>query len=90
VSKAVTLHANITGNAMLAADLAPKQLQLLRELRPSARFGILTEPAFPYSQSVIADLQAAARALGLQLIIVNARTDSDLATAPSSQGNRVK
>src|SRR5262249_5069650 len=44
--------ANITGSAMLTADLAPKQLQLLRELRPNAaRLGILTAPIFSDSQS---------------------------------------
>jgi putative ABC transport system substrate-binding protein len=73
---------NLTGTAVLAAELAPKQLQLLRELMPNAaRFGLLADPAVPNIQSIIADLQAAARTLGLPLIVVNARTDSDLATA---------
>ena len=36
------------------------------------------DPAFADTQSTIADLQAAARTLGLQLIIVNAGTDHDL------------
>src|SRR5262249_8169781 len=43
--------------------------------------GVLVDPAFPPTQSIVTDLQAAARALGLQLVIVNARTDSDLETA---------
>ena len=74
--------ANLTGIANLAAELAPKQLQLLRELIPNAAvFGVLADPAFPTTQSIIADLQAAARTLGLQLVVVNARTDSDLETA---------
>jgi putative tryptophan/tyrosine transport system substrate-binding protein len=62
--------------------LAPKRLQLLRELIPGAvRFGVLLDPTFPDTQSTIADLHAAARKLGLQLVIVNATTDSDLETA---------
>jgi putative tryptophan/tyrosine transport system substrate-binding protein len=74
--------ANVTGSAVLEAELAPKRLQLLRELLPNAaRFGVLTDPAAPSTQSVVADLQAAARTLGLQLVFVNARTDSDLETA---------
>ena len=74
--------ANVTGIANLAAELAPKRLQLLRELIPNAaRFGVLADPASPSTQSIIADLQAAARTLGLQLVVVNARTDSDLETA---------
>jgi putative ABC transport system substrate-binding protein len=57
-------------------------LQLLRELIPNAgRFGVLWDPAVSYTPSTIADLQAAARTLGLQLVVVNARTDSDLETA---------
>jgi putative tryptophan/tyrosine transport system substrate-binding protein len=73
---------NVTGVANLAGDLAAKRLQLLRQLLPNAvLFGVLADPAFPVTQSTIADLQAAAPMLGLQLIVVNARTDSDLETA---------
>jgi putative ABC transport system substrate-binding protein len=74
--------ANLTGIVTLSSELAPKQLQLLRELIPNAAaFGVLADPAFPDTQSIITDLQAAARTLGLQLIVVNARTDSDFETA---------
>jgi putative ABC transport system substrate-binding protein len=73
---------NVTGVANLGAELTPKQLQLLRELVPNAaRFGVLADPDFPASQSTIAELLAAARTLGLQLIIAYARTDSDLEPA---------
>jgi putative ABC transport system substrate-binding protein len=71
--------ANVTGVANLNAELAPKRLQLLRQVIPNAaRFGVLLDPAFPAG---IADLQAAARTLGLQVVVVNARTDSDLESA---------
>src|SRR6516164_3177392 len=61
--------ANVTGSANFGTELAPKRLQLLRELMPNAAaFGVLADPAFPATQSTIADLQAAARTLGLQLI----------------------
>jgi putative tryptophan/tyrosine transport system substrate-binding protein len=74
--------ANLTGIVTLASELAPKRLQLLRELIPkAARFGVLADPAFPDTPALTADLQAATRTLGLQLIIVNASTDSDLETA---------
>jgi len=73
---------NLTGSANLAGELAPKQLQLLRELVPSAAvFGALSDPAFPPTQSTISYLQAAARTLGLQLIVVDARTESNLEAA---------
>src|SRR6516165_12149651 len=74
--------ANATGAASLTADLFPKRLQLLRELLPNvALFGVLADPAFPTTQSTIAELQAAARMLGLQLVVMNARADSDLEPA---------
>jgi putative ABC transport system substrate-binding protein len=73
---------NVTGRASLMTELAPKQLQLLREMLPNAAvFGVLADPATPSTPSTIADLQAAARTLSLQLIVVNARTDSDLEMA---------
>jgi len=74
--------ANVTGTTYLAAELAPKRLQLLRDLIPNATlFGVLADPSIRGVQSLIASLQVAARTLGLRLLIVNARTDSDLETA---------
>jgi putative ABC transport system substrate-binding protein len=74
--------ANVTGCAILTAELGPKRLQLLRELIPHAFvFGVLADSANPATQSVVADLQAAARPLGLQLVVVDARADSDLKMA---------
>jgi putative tryptophan/tyrosine transport system substrate-binding protein len=74
--------ANLTGSAILEAELAPKRLQLLRELIPNAaRFGVLADPAFPDTRSVVVDLQAAAHTLGLQLTIVSAGNDADLEPA---------
>ena len=74
--------ANVTGSAGFVSELSPKRLQLLRELVPNASvFGVLADPAAPSTQSVVADLRAAARTLSLQLVVINARTDSDLETA---------
>jgi putative ABC transport system substrate-binding protein len=71
--------ANLTGSAILTAELAQKRLQLLRELMPNAAaFGVLLDPAFP---AEIADLQFGARSLGIQLVLASARTDSDLEPA---------
>jgi putative ABC transport system substrate-binding protein len=54
---------------------------LLRQLLPNAAlFGVLVDPRFPITQSTIAELQVAARTLGLQLVVVNA-TDRDLEPA---------
>jgi putative ABC transport system substrate-binding protein len=73
---------NVTGIANLSGELNPKQLQLLRQLKPDAvAFGVLADPAFPSTQSLVADLNAGARALGQQLVFANASTDSDLEPA---------
>ena len=77
--------ANVTGIASLAAELAPKQLQLLRELMPNVvLFGVVADPAIPATPSTIGELHAAARTLGLQLVVAYARTDSDLEAAFAS------
>src|SRR5262249_29038895 len=63
-------------------ELAPKRLQLLSELMPNAAvFGVLADPATVSTQSLIPDLKAAARRLGRQLLVVYARTESDLEAA---------
>jgi putative tryptophan/tyrosine transport system substrate-binding protein len=73
---------NVTGSATLTAELSPKRLQLLHELLPNAALlGVLEDPAAPNTLSTLPDIQTAARRLGLQLIIVYARTDSDLEAA---------
>ena len=75
---------NVTGITNLVGELSAKQMQLLHELVSNAPFGILADPAFPATPAMIADLQGAARSLGRQLIVENARTDSDLETAFAS------
>jgi putative ABC transport system substrate-binding protein len=77
--------ANATGITNLDAELGPKRLQLVHDLIPdAARFGVLADPAFPATPSIIANLQAAALMLGLQLIPVYAGTERDLDTAFAS------
>jgi hypothetical protein len=74
--------ANVTGTAVFTAELAPKQLQLLRQVIPNAsRIGVLADPASATTQFVVTDLQRAAPTLGLQIIVVYAGTDSDLEAA---------
>ena len=74
--------ANLTGSTNLITEVTPKRLQLLRELIPNAGlFGVLVDPAFPPTPSIITDLQTAARTLGQQLVFANASTDRDLEPA---------
>ena len=77
--------ANLTGITLLEGETVVRRLQLLRALIPNAPpFGVLADPASVNTQSGIADLQATAPTLGLQLIVVNVSTDGDLEPAFSS------
>jgi putative ABC transport system substrate-binding protein len=73
---------NITGISSMNVELTGKRLQLLHELVPGAtRFATLRNPTVPGSQFAIAEEQAAARSLGLQLLYLNASTESDFEPA---------
>ena len=58
---------------------------MVHELVPDAAvfgvLGVLADPAALNIESAVPDIQSAARRLGLQPLVVNARTDSDLETA---------
>ena len=58
---------NLTGINFLAAELAAKRLELLRELVPAAaRVAVLVNPANPNAEIVLRDVETAARAMGLR------------------------
>jgi len=74
--------ANVTGVTFLVTALGAKRLELLRELVPSAKIvGLLVNPTNPTSEFQTTDTQNAARALGVELVIQNARSESDIDTA---------
>jgi putative ABC transport system substrate-binding protein len=75
---------NLTGINFLAAELAAKRLELLRELVPAAaRVAVLVNPANPNAEIVLRDVETAGRAMGLQIQVQNAGTigEIDLAFA---------
>jgi putative ABC transport system substrate-binding protein len=74
---------NITGISFYnSADLESKQLELLREVVPKAAvIGVLVNPTMAAAQSQESEAQVAARALGLQLFVVNAGSERDFDTA---------
>jgi putative ABC transport system substrate-binding protein len=62
--------------------MAAKRLELLRELVPgAAMIGLLVNAANPNASAEVADVQAAARALGQQLYVENAGSQRDIDTA---------
>jgi putative ABC transport system substrate-binding protein len=76
---------NVTGTSMLASQLEPKKLQLLRGLVPRAAvIGLLANPANPNFQTVTTALQTTARALGLQVQIAKATTEGEFGAAFAS------
>src|SRR5262245_54781053 len=72
----------VTGVTNINIELAPKRLELLYELVPTANvIALLVNPTSPdITKTVSRDLQVAARTLGLQLHILNASTDGDFET----------
>src|SRR5262249_2867654 len=73
---------NVTGVTFLVTALGAKRLELLRELVPSAKLvGFLVNPANPTSEFQTTDTQAAARALGVGLVIRSAHSESDIDSA---------
>jgi putative ABC transport system substrate-binding protein len=73
---------NVTGVTSLAAELAPKRLELLHEMVPTTtNIAVLLDPTVPVAGTQLRDLQGAARTLGLQLNVLYASTDRDLDTA---------
>ena len=69
---------NMTGVSFLVRELAPKQIQLLRELAPKAAvMGFLVNPNNPDFASATKATQEAADALGRKLVVVKAGAASD-------------
>jgi putative ABC transport system substrate-binding protein len=73
---------NVTGITQMTGEVAPKRVELARELVPQATtFGMLINPTNPLSENVKRDSQAAALKLGVQLNVLQASTDSELEKA---------
>jgi len=71
---------NVTGVNFFTAELGAKRLALLHELIPGAsRVGVLLNPADAMrAESTLRDVEAAARAIGLQIHVVRARTGREI------------
>jgi putative ABC transport system substrate-binding protein len=76
---------NLTGVTSLNAGLAPKRLELLHELVPTATIlAFLVNPTNPNAEADTRDAQAAAHALGVRLQILRASTEHDFETSFAS------
>ena len=70
---------NVTGVTNINTELAPKRLELLRELIPTAKLiAVLVNPTSAFiTENISKDLQSTARTLGLQLEILSASNEND-------------
>jgi putative ABC transport system substrate-binding protein len=73
---------NVTGLSSQTTDLAGKRLELLRELIPGfRRLAIMANAHAPAAVLEMADAQATARVLGLEVVISEIRRAKDIADA---------
>jgi putative tryptophan/tyrosine transport system substrate-binding protein len=74
---------NLTGISFLNTELAAKRLELLRELVPTAtRVAVLVNPtSAANAATTLRDVEAAARAMGLQIHFLNASTSGEIDAA---------
>jgi putative ABC transport system substrate-binding protein len=82
---------NVTGLSNQTADLAGKRLELLREAVPDLRrLAIMVHVDYPSAVLEMGEVQAAARALGLEVLPLEIRQAEDIAPAFAAlkvQGN---
>jgi putative ABC transport system substrate-binding protein len=73
---------NVTGVSSMSAELGAKRLGLLQELVPrAARFAVLVNPNNPLAEAFVADVRAAAAAIGWQVEVLTASTSRDIDAA---------
>jgi putative ABC transport system substrate-binding protein len=73
---------NVTGLSNQSADLAGKRLELLREVVPRLhRLAIMVDVGYPGAVREMREVQAAARALGVDVAPLEIRRAEDIATA---------
>jgi putative tryptophan/tyrosine transport system substrate-binding protein len=73
---------NVTGVSLLAGELGPKRLEILRELVPAATtITFLVNPANARADIDISEMRAAAQSVGQSITIARATTDSEIDAA---------
>ncbi|MFZ0621474.1 MAG: ABC transporter substrate-binding protein [Pseudolabrys sp.] len=78
---------NVTGVTLIASQLGPKRVELLRELLPKAGVvGFLVNPHNANAEPNVADAQMAARRLGLETNVLPASNEQELDMAFAKLG----
>jgi len=69
---------NATGVSFIASELVAKQSELLHQLVPNAAvIGVLVNPTSANAEVQLKDVPAAARTLGLEIVVQNASSERD-------------
>jgi ABC-type uncharacterized transport system substrate-binding protein len=80
---------NLTGVSFYTGALAPKRLELLRELVPHAGIiGCLANPTSLNSEADTTNLRAAARSVGQEIMVLNASTTDEIEAAFATAAQR--
>jgi putative ABC transport system substrate-binding protein len=80
---------NVTGVSFLSHSLGPKRLSIIRDLVPKDTvIGFLLNPNNPNAQTDGKELPEAARAIGQQVIVLEARNEPDLETVFAGLADR--
>jgi ABC-type uncharacterized transport system substrate-binding protein len=73
---------NVTGLSMMATELYPKRLQLLKDINPRLiRAAVLRNPDHPFHAKPLEELKAVAPSLSIELSFVDVRTPDQFSTA---------
>jgi ABC-type uncharacterized transport system substrate-binding protein len=76
---------NVTGVSFFSGVLGAKRLELLRQVVPRAMIiAMLVNPNIPVTEAERRDVQAAAQAIGQQLVIFDVSSERDIETAFAS------
>jgi putative ABC transport system substrate-binding protein len=80
---------NATGVSFFTTTLAAKRVELMRELVPNVdTIGVLFNPSLLEGQDNVAEMQAAARSIGQEILLLNAGTEAEINAAFASAADR--
>jgi ABC-type uncharacterized transport system substrate-binding protein len=73
---------NVTGLSMMATELYPKRLQLLKEINPNlTKVTVLYNPDHPFHVRAVGELKAIAPSISIELAVVAARVPEQFPSA---------
>jgi len=79
---------NLTGVASASSGLAGKGLQLFHEIRPTKLFGLLLNVADPFHIPLRRDVEAVAKAEGIELVLGHLKSREELPSAVEAMAKR--